>query len=74
MNDKTMLELAPCPFCGNAAEFKTKRRGFLYPHYVGCTVCDASIGGTAYKNDEFNASCWNTRATLGQTLPPKTGA
>ncbi len=73
MNDKTMLELLPCPFCGGMAAFQSRLSG-RYQHAVACNACEARTGGTMFKNDNYNSQCWNTRAPLGQTLPPKTGA
>lgn len=55
------LILLPCPFCGGKAEFWIERGG-LYWYRVKCCHCDALAGGSAFKNDEYNAKIWNTRA------------
>jgi len=64
--EKAMIELKPCPFCGGEAVHY--KGGTLYPHKVKCTGCDALAGGTAYRNDEYNAAFWNTRAALSDTV------
>lgn len=55
-----VIELKPCPFCGGRAQFVEIRRE-LFRHAVQCVKCDALIGGSAFKNDEYNAAVWNTR-------------
>ena len=56
-----MSELRECPFCGGEAETAVIERAF-YPHSVRCTVCGVAVKGSAFKNDEFNSSTWNTRS------------
>lgn len=54
-------KLLPCPFCGGRATF-TKLYRSLYSFVAQCETCRCYAGGTAYKNDSFNANAWNTRA------------
>lgn len=52
-------KLKPCPFCGGDASFRFVARP--YPFKVQCDDCGATAGGSAFKNDHFNAYCWNLR-------------
>jgi hypothetical protein len=51
--------LLPCPFCGGKAEFV--QEGSFYSFKVQCTRCEATTGGSAFRNDVYNASVWNRR-------------
>jgi Lar family restriction alleviation protein len=57
-------ELKPCPFCGEAAEFKRlgDRRASTI---VSCTYCGASL---ECGEEWDHGSAWNTRADLPPTL------
>ena len=51
--------LLPCPFCGGNADYVT--RGDFYKHKVECSKCGATTGGSAFRNDDYNARMWNAR-------------
>lgn len=51
--------LRPCPFCGGKAEFI--KQGSFYAFKVRCSECDATVGGSAFRNDSYNAGIWNKR-------------
>lgn len=52
-------KLKPCPFCGGSANFVEE--GNFYSAKVKCSRCGATAGGSAFKNDEYNAKVWNSR-------------
>lgn len=54
--------LKPCPFCGGSANI-IYASGHLWPNKVQCTKCGAMSGGSAYKNDIWNAKMWNERVS-----------
>jgi Lar family restriction alleviation protein len=53
-------ELKPCPFCGGKAE-QCRGGRYAYQYYVMCVDCGSSSRGSAFKNDNFNATEWNKR-------------
>lgn len=59
MQSQSVPVLLNCPFCDGTAEFVVF--GELYRHRVKCKSCGAVAGGSAYKNDNYNANCWNKR-------------
>jgi len=61
MKDDQTTPLKPCPFCGSKAEYVVTNQP--YPHRVQCTnePCGATAGGSAFRNDAYNASKWNNR-------------
>jgi hypothetical protein len=65
------IQLKPCPFCHGRADFVMLRRE-RYCHVVQCTKCEAVAGGSAFKNDEYNARIWNTRHDENLSVPPAT--
>jgi hypothetical protein len=54
-------QLLPCPYCDGAASFATAEDNRRYRCRVVCTACGAEAGGTAFRNDDYNANAWNTR-------------
>lgn len=56
---ESTITLKCCPFCGGSAKFVTE--GTPYAFKVKCSNCGATNGGSAFKNDEYNAQCWNKR-------------
>ena len=66
MSDITKEELLPCPFCGGQAHFVRLDRS-CYKYAIKCNTCDCTIGGSAFENNCYNASMWNTR----QSSPEK---
>lgn len=54
------VRLKPCPFCGGEAKFTDSDKG-RYPHKVVCCKCHTKAGGSAYRNNLYNAKVWNTR-------------
>ncbi len=83
MNDKTMLELKHCP-CGatptalNLSEGSTYRWGYASGNCCSQWEIEFRTKGRPNEPEYMQAAIdeWNLapRATLGQTLPPKTGA
>ena len=58
-----MIDLKPCPFCGEEAEIVFNGT-FEYGGYIvaKCTVCKASAGATFYKGPEIE---WPLEETVG---------
>lgn len=56
-----MLELLPCPFCGEDLAYLSCSPADMYPsHYVYCSECGGRAGGPAYKRGEA-LDAWNRR-------------
>ena len=53
------VELLPCPFCGGHADYFIADGIFRYK--VKCGNCGATSGGSAFRNDDYNAKKWNIR-------------
>jgi hypothetical protein len=59
--NKESTQLSSCPFCGGVAEYVVE--GDVYKHKVKCKGCGATAGGSAFKNDVYNAKKWNRRGS-----------
>ena len=63
MENETMTELEPCPFCGREATSIEKYDYSSYPwHWIECTNCDARTNKFLTEKEAIEA--WNKRVPL----------